>query len=192
MHPQALYSERTPELTHKASRLPVQLSACSTSSLWSLASCFTSPLPVSPGHAPPNLRASDLLIHFISYQKIIAGCLCVVYLENLLHGFFLDLVLLIFYHLTHLRSHLNTCCGCKPIIHFHPQRFPLLLGHKCMFVSFHRTHACISVCKQSFAHSFSTHPFTQPAGWKVGFFPKGPLPVFFSLLYRGGKPPLSQ
>lgn len=56
------------------------------------------------------------------------GCSCVVYLEHLFHGFFSDSVPLSFYHHTHLHSYLNTCCGSKPIIHFHPKGFPYCCG----------------------------------------------------------------
>lgn len=103
--------------------LPVLQAACDC---WLLVP--PSPFPVSPGHALSTLRVSDLFIDFISFQIIMPGCSCVVYLGYLLHEFFSGSVPLIFYHHTHLHTHLNTCCGCKPIIHFHPKGFPYCRG----------------------------------------------------------------
>lgn len=170
MHPQALKgpSESTPELTRKASRQPVQLSACLTSRLWLLASCSSLTPPCFTWSRALNFASVwplDWFHFFPDYNVWLL--LCGIF------GIFAARVLLRFtpsnlYHHTHLHSHLNTCCGCKTHHSLSPQRFSLLSWHKCMFVhSFQRTHACISVHKHKVMHSahpFGPHPVAWPAG----------------------------
>lgn len=170
MPPQALEdpSESTSELTRKASRGPEQLSACLTSSLGLLASCssLTSPsFTLSGALTFASIWPFDWFYFFPDFN----ARLLLVHLEDLLHGFFS--LPLIFYHHTHLHSHLNTCCSCKPIIHFHPKGFPHYRGLSACLCTVSRTHACISEHKNKVlhreiqtAHTFSTHPIAWPAG----------------------------
>lgn len=149
MHPRALKdpSQSTPELTHKASRQPVQLSACLPCSLWLLASC--SPSLNSPSFTwscTLHFASLCILMDLISILFVMSGCSCVVHRIGSFQWFrpsnFLPPhtpALSLKYLLLLLQTHHSLS----------PQSFSSLSWHKCMFVhSFQRTNACVSVQQQ--------------------------------------------